>query len=142
MKYIKLDGDTKLRYSVEQLRLDNPEVSFPDTPSKELLASYNVFSYTDQPTPTIDRLTQKEVDGDFVQDTEGNWFLEKLVVELSAEELIEVSSMAAIQEAERKRALYQKYSDPVFFKWKLGEATEQDWLDARALVLELYANAN
>jgi hypothetical protein len=25
---------------------------------------------------------------------------------------------------------YQQISDPIFFKWQRGEATEQDWLDS------------
>lgn len=31
---------------------------------------------------------------------------------------------------EKKRALaYQAESDPLYFKWKRGEATEEDWLE-------------
>lgn len=33
-----------------------------------------------------------------------------------------------------RRAAYMVESDPVFFKWQRGEATEQDWLDAVAAV--------
>jgi hypothetical protein len=28
-----------------------------------------------------------------------------------------------------KRQAYQEESDPVFFKWQRGEATQQDWID-------------
>lgn len=31
---------------------------------------------------------------------------------------------------ELRRLAYQKESDPLFFKWQRGEATEQEWLDA------------
>jgi len=30
---------------------------------------------------------------------------------------------------EQKRLAYQSEADPLFFKWKRGEATEQDWLN-------------
>lgn len=29
-----------------------------------------------------------------------------------------------------RRVAYQNESDPLFFEWQRGEATEQDWLDA------------
>jgi hypothetical protein len=31
-------------------------------------------------------------------------------------------------------AAYERESDPIFFKWQRGSATEQDWLDAVAAV--------
>jgi hypothetical protein len=36
-------------------------------------------------------------------------------------------------QAERQAA-YVAESDPVFFRWQRGQATEQDWLDAVASV--------
>ena len=33
---------------------------------------------------------------------------------------------------------YSKESDSIFFKWKRGEATEQDWLDSIELVKQRY----
>lgn len=38
-------------------------------------------------------------------------------------------------------AAYQKESDPLYFKWKAGEATEQQWLDKRAEIKTRYPNA-
>jgi hypothetical protein len=42
-------------------------------------------------------------------------------------------SVAASIEEERisllKKTAYQTESDPLFFKWQRGEATEQEWLD-------------
>ena len=38
----------------------------------------------------------------------------------------------------QKQGLYQRIADPVFFKYQAGEATKQDWLDARALVSKQY----
>lgn len=34
----------------------------------------------------------------------------------------------------RKLTAYQFRSDPIFFKWQRGEATEQDWLDEVAAI--------
>lgn len=52
-------------YSIVQLRLDNPETSFPDniydpeTVSNELLASYNVFPVTPTSAPPYNEQTQR-----------------------------------------------------------------------------------
>lgn len=45
-----------------------------------------------------------------------------------------VAQEQANLEAVRREA-YQRESDPLFFKWQAGEATEQEWLDARAAVV-------
>lgn len=38
-------------------------------------------------------------------------------------------SLPAPDTAELRRSSYQLESDPLFFKWQRGEATEQEWLD-------------
>lgn len=35
----------------------------------------------------------------------------------------------------QRRIAFQNNSDPLFFKWQAGEATEQEWKDARAQVI-------
>lgn len=57
--------------------------------------------------------------------------------ELTPEELAEYAELAEQQEAEaikiaedNRRAAYQRISDPIYFKWQRGEATEQEYLDA------------
>lgn len=37
-----------------------------------------------------------------------------------------------------RQAAYQKESDPLYFMWKRGEATEQDWLDKVAEIKARY----
>lgn len=39
-----------------------------------------------------------------------------------------------------RRAEYQKVSDPLFFAYQRGEASQQDWLDAVQSVKEKYPN--
>lgn len=44
----------------------------------------------------------------------------------------EVKANYELQQVNRKRqSAYQAESDPLFFKYQAGEATEQDWLDKR-----------
>lgn len=52
--YIKNTGDTAIYpYSLEDLRRDNPNVSFPLFPSAEDLALYDVFPVSSVPKPTV-----------------------------------------------------------------------------------------
>jgi hypothetical protein len=44
--------------------------------------------------------------------------------------------VAAVKQA--RQAAYQQTADPLFFQYQAGEATEQQWLDARAAVVEAH----
>jgi len=73
--HLKLTNGQPEKYSIGQLRRDNPQVSFPKVLSDELLASYGMYSYT-RPTPEeYDSLAWRLIDDDFVQDADGNWSL-------------------------------------------------------------------
>ena len=47
------------------------------------------------------------------------------------------AAKSAQAEANR-RAAYQQESDPLFFKWQRGTATEQEWLDKIAEIKVRY----
>lgn len=71
--YIKLTDNVPVKHTLEQLRLDNPDTSFPKIIPDELLASYDVYSYVIQDVD-IDPVSQNKVEGEFVQ-IEGQWTL-------------------------------------------------------------------
>lgn len=48
----------KFPYSIGQLRKDNPEVSFPKSPSDQTLAAWGVFQVTPTDRPSYDEATQ------------------------------------------------------------------------------------
>ena len=51
----------------------------------------------------------------------------------------EVEYQAAVEAVEASRRIaYQQEADPLFFKWQAGEATEEEWRQARAKVRELF----
>ena len=56
--YIKIINGQPEIYSIEQLRRDNPNVSFPKTPSDALLAEWDVYPFMVQDQPTYDYVTQ------------------------------------------------------------------------------------
>jgi hypothetical protein len=56
--YIKLTNGKSEKYSIGQLRRDNPQTSFPKNPSNELLEEWGVFPLTTAARPAFDSLTQ------------------------------------------------------------------------------------
>lgn len=48
-------------YSIRQLRIDNPNTSFPANPSDDLLAEWGVYPVEVQPVPDHDLMTQQVV---------------------------------------------------------------------------------
>jgi len=73
--HLKLTNGQPEKYSIGQLRRDNPQTSFPKSIPDDLLASYDVYPYT-RPTPAeYDSLAWRLIDDAFVQDADGNWSL-------------------------------------------------------------------
>ena len=80
--HIKLTNGKPEIYSTDQLRRDNPQVSFPKVPTDSVLADYGVYPYTRPAQPVVDWLTSKVVDGSFEQDINGNWVQPYIVEQL------------------------------------------------------------
>ena len=57
--YVKVKDDEPKTYSLEQLRQDNPETSFPAFPDEKLLAQWDVYPCTILPKPNYNSLTEK-----------------------------------------------------------------------------------
>jgi hypothetical protein len=72
--YLRVTDNVASEYSVQRLREDNSNVSFPEVISSELLASYNVYSYSKDTKPSIDKNVQYLEEGDFYQDSSDAWF--------------------------------------------------------------------
>jgi hypothetical protein len=77
--HLKLTNGQPEKYSIGQLRRDNPNTSFPKNPTDQLLADWSVYPYTRPNLPEYDPLTANVVDGSFEQDTGGNWVLPYVV---------------------------------------------------------------
>jgi hypothetical protein len=121
--YIKLTNGHPEIYSIGQLRRDNPQVSFPKTPTNELLADYGVFPYTIDPQPSYTE-TQVLEDGGIVQNGEGAWVQTWTVRDMTTEEIANLNR--GIES--NRRSAYQQEADPLYFMWKRGDATEEEWL--------------
>jgi hypothetical protein len=69
--HVKITNEEIAIYSIHELMADNPDTSFPDIPTAELLASFDVYACSQALMPTHDRSTQKCDPGDFVIDGDG-----------------------------------------------------------------------
>lgn len=120
--YIKLNNNQieKYPYSEGQLKFDNPQVSFPEVIPVNILAEFGVYEVVPTNAPSI-TYKQNLSEGTPVNE-DGVWKQTWVVTDKPAEEV------SAIQESNRKQA-YIDESDPLFFKWQRGEATEQEWID-------------
>lgn len=76
--HLKLTNGVPAKYTLGQLRRDNPQTSFPRRVPDDLLASYDVFPYTRPVAPEYDPLTARLTDGAFEQ-VDGNWSLPYVV---------------------------------------------------------------
>jgi hypothetical protein len=85
--YLKLKNGvvSKFPYSVGELRSDNPQVSFPETPPDALLADYGVVPYVGVPAPAI-TYKQNISEGTPVN-TDGVWTQVWVVTDASAQEI-------------------------------------------------------
>lgn len=80
--HLKLTNGTPAKYTLGQLRRDNPQTSFPKIIPDDLLASYDVYPYTQPKAPEYDSLSHRLTDGAFEQDAGGNWSLPYVVQQL------------------------------------------------------------
>lgn len=81
MDYVKVTDGVAEVYSIQRMKQDNPNVSFPSVLTDEILASYGVMPLTIIPIPDYDPLTHRvtqdapvEINGAWVQ----AWSLEAL----------------------------------------------------------------
>lgn len=79
--YLKLTNGQPEKYSLGQLRRDNPNVSFPETPTDALLAEWNVYPYTRPTPPDFEKFAHRLTDGSFVE-VNGAWLLTWAVAQL------------------------------------------------------------
>lgn len=104
--HIKITNGIPEKYSIGQLRRDNPNVSFPKNPSNSLLADWNVYPFIVQDQPVYDNRTQRIELGDFVN-TNGSWSQTWNVLDKTLEEISQYDAeiVAAVKEEAQRRIL-------------------------------------
>jgi hypothetical protein len=108
--YVKINNGVveHYPYTVARLRLDNPNTSFPEDPSNELLSEWGVFPVTYQSQPEYNRLTQRVDHALEPELVEGKWVLRREVVDLTPEQKAEVDDNAAISIRKQRDALLKE----------------------------------
>lgn len=118
MSYVKtINGQVQqYPYSISQLRKDNPGISFPQVPSNELLAQYEVFPVATVPAPSFNQTTQSVSEGSPAQ-SNGAWRQTWIVRSASSQELAERTQaiISQIKSERDRRTLEGGY--PVEGKW-------------------------
>ena len=136
--YLKLNNGIieNYPYSIGDLRRDNPQTSFPALPTDTLLAEWGMYLVTAVAKPSAD-YTKNVTELDPVL-TNGKWVQTWEVTNASAEEIAERKAELNAQADRNRINAYREESDPIFFKWQRGEATEQEWLDKIAEIKARY----
>jgi len=70
--YIKLTNGTPTKYTIGQLRRDNPNTSFPKRISDEVLAEWDVYPYVMQSVGNVNYDTHEVVSGN-IEQVNGVW---------------------------------------------------------------------
>jgi len=86
--HITLKNDVPERYSIGQLRRDNPQTSFPAEIPDATLAEYSVYPLAATPMPAYDPETQRVSEG-LAELVDGVWMQAWVVTDLTPEELAE-----------------------------------------------------
>jgi hypothetical protein len=107
--FIKITNDGLKKYTIGQLRQDNPNVSFPKEIPLETLAEYNVYPCTLAETPDYNNATQYITKGIPVE-VNGAWIQPYDVHDYTAEEL-EGRELQEAKEVRRERNKLLKESD-------------------------------
>ena len=125
--HIKITNGVAESYAVDQLLLDNPQVSFPQPIPSHVLAEYGVFPLLATEPPKHDEATQNIAPGAPAFDGQ-TWHQTWAVTEATAREIAERADAKSAAIDLMRRAAYAKEADPLFFKWQRGEAQQSDWL--------------
>jgi hypothetical protein len=131
--YIKLNNGNieKYPYSYSELIGSKPDTSFPSQMPDERLADYEVYPVATTTFPQVDYT--KNVVEDTPELVDDIWTQVWAVSDKPSDEVLELTKQLRAE-------AYRNESDPLFFKWQRGEATEQEWLDKVNEIKTTYPN--
>lgn len=132
--HLKLTNGVPAKYTLGQLRRDNPQTSFPKVMPDDMLAAYDVHPYTRPVAPEYDPQTANLVDGDFSQDTVGNWSLSYAVEQQPLEQAERNIRL-------RRDGLLQETDWVVAKSYERGEPVPSDWASYRQALRDITAQA-
>lgn len=130
--YIKLkDGSIdKYPYSINQLKQDNKDTSFPAEMPDERLAEWEVYPVLPVAYPQVDYT--KNVVEENPNLVDGKWYQDWSVTNKPQTEIDEITTSLRAE-------AYRNESDPLFFKSQRDEVEKQVWLDKVAEIKTRYS---
>lgn len=95
--YVKVSNGAveQYPYTLGNLRRDNPNTSFPKTPSDEMLADWSVYPVTIADVPSVNDRTQKAIQDTSPTLVDGSWTLGWTVESKTSEEVQAYDDQAA-----------------------------------------------
>lgn len=91
-------------YNMQQLKEDNPRVSFPKTIPASLLADYDVYSVTEEAKPSYNERTQTVAQNTQPTLVEGVWKLQWTVTDKSSDDVASYDADFASQKRNERDA--------------------------------------
>jgi hypothetical protein len=137
--YIKIKDNQieKYPYSVEQLKQDNLNTSFPANITDLTLNSFDVYKVKSMPQPQIDYTKNLTEGTPILEDDE--WVQVWSVTDASEEEIAQRQAGMLNTVKQQRAEAYRNESDPLFFKAQRGEATMEEWLSKVAEIKLRYS---
>jgi hypothetical protein len=129
MRLIKLSKQGKIvryPYSVSMLQFENPNISFPENLTADMLVGFNVFEVLPI-TPPFAEYNQKVEETNPVK-KDGKWYQAWKVVDLSEKELNDVIKLKA---EEVKKTRNQLLTDCDWTQLPDSSADQKKWLEYR-----------
>jgi hypothetical protein len=119
--YIKLNNGNidKYPYSINQLKQDNADTSFPAEMSAERLAEWDVYPVSQTTYPQVDY--KKNVTEGTPELIGNSWHQVWTVTDKPQSEVDEIATSLRAE-------AYRNESDPLFFKAQRNEATMEEWV--------------
>lgn len=132
--YLRLVNGSPEKYSIEQLKASDPQVSFPNPAPDDLLASYDIYPFYVGGQPQFDDLVQDVVEGPFEQDASGLWAVTWIVENLPL--------AVAESNVRRRRDELLAQSDWVVIKaTEAGGPIPPDWIAYRQALRDVTSQA-
>lgn len=127
--YIKVENGQATEYDLRNLKKENPNISFPQVLSQELLASFNIFECVEEEDPIIDHYWQQIERGTF-EETPTGWVLRKVVSNRPLEE-------AQLEVRARRDSLLQSSDWTHVTDSALSDQEKQAWATYRQALRDI-----
>lgn len=140
--YIKIKDNQieKYPYSIDQLKQENPDTSFPANITDLTLNAFDVHKVHTTPQPQIDYTKKLTEVTPILED--GKWVQAWSVTDVSEEEIAQQQADIINITKQQRANAYRTESDPLFFKAQRGEVTMEEWLAKVAEIKARYPDIN